>query len=282
MMNTKRIARIMPVLLIGVLMSRVSVEKAHSADPYPEGKTSPGEVRYDLDVFRKWMSFDEPEKTQHVYSDVRLSSVAPYAGEQYPRLLIERYTANASRMTDDNGLLQSIYSWDFSKAKASVLTVDRKTKDTLSKIYAMMDGDIPGLFRYLGKRGLDSYELNEKENIPAGKDVRIKYTTILEMLFAGSDHFRERECELAVANRLAEYCFGVDTWPAFKKILDARNTRPIGRFAYSTIWYYLSGTGWKHWHRNTILGLKREFKAGSRVVYIAGGNDVYQLIKTGV
>jgi hypothetical protein len=281
-MNTMKKTLIISVALICVLISQAAVNVLYAGDAESAERASPKEVRYDKDIFRKWMPFDEPEKSQHVYSDVMLSSAAPYSEMQYPRLVMEKFRGNALYMADDNGLLRAIYSWDFSKAGTSMLKIGPKTRRMLSKIYSMLDRDIPSLFRFLENNGLDSLELNGRENFSNPKDVRIKYTTMLEMLFAEGDYFREREYELAAANRLVEYCFGRETWPAFEKILYTANTWPVGRFAYSTIWYFLSGTGWKQWHMNAILGLKEAFKSGARIVYIAGGNDVYQLIKAGI
>lgn len=277
-----RIQSIAPVLLVAILLSYVPVEFAHSKDPAQTENIPRKEVRKDTEVFGKWMATSELEAMQQVYPDVRISSDPPYAGKHYQRLVVEKYNKNAAHMADDNGLLKTIFSCDFSTMKAKEFKLDRKTRDTLSKIYAMMDGDIPGLLAFMEQQGLDSYSLNEKEKTPSVKDIRVKYTTILEMLLASNEHFRERKRAIAVANRLVEFCFGTDTWPAFEKILKVDKTHPLGRFAYSVIWYYLSGTGWKHWHMDTVTQLKKEFIQGSRVIYIAGGNDIYQLIKAGI
>jgi hypothetical protein len=272
----------LPFILFGILIGLAPAANPRPADPPPDANESRREVRRDIDVFKKWMPVNQAEIIQQVYSDVRLAAVTPYSNNYYPQLVIETYNKNASIMADDNGLLQSIYSRDFKKTEGPAFSIDRATKKTLSEIYQMMDGNIPRLFSYLGKLGLNSSALNEKERMRVSKEVRLKYTTILEMLLAGSSQYKTRECTLAAANRLVEYCFGVDTWPAFEKIMDADNTRPLSRFAYSIIWYYLSGVGWKHWHAETLKGLKKEFDAGSRIIYIAGGNDVYQFIKAGI
>jgi hypothetical protein len=268
--------------LIVILLLPATAKNTFTAALATQTEASRKEIRKDSEVFKKWMASREPEVMQHVYPDARLAAEPPSASDKYPRLVVEKYRKNASHMKDDNGLLRSIYPWDFNDTTAGQPTLDRKTKDLLLKIYTMMDGDIPGLFAFLGKHGLDSYELNQKEKATPVKEIRSKYTTILEMLVAAGEYSLERKRATAVANRLAEFCFGADTWPAFEKYLKSENTRPLARFAYSVVWYYLSGTGWKHWHRDAISNLKNEFNAGAKIVYIAGGNDVYQLIKAGI
>ncbi len=266
------------LFLAAMLLWPAAVTNTYSAEPILAHK----EVRTGAEVFRKWMPAKEPELTQHVFPDTRLTSDPPYASDRYPSLAAEKYRKNAALLKDDNGLLRSIYSFDFSDAHTGEPTLDRTTKNTLLKIYGMMDSDISGLLAFMGKHGLDSYELNQRERTTPVKDVRAKYTAVFETLVAGGEYVLERKRATAVANRLAEFCFGAKTWPAFEKYLKTENTKPVARFAYSVIWYYLSGTGWKHWHRDAIAALKKESSSGGRIVYIAGGNDVYQLIKAGI
>ncbi|MFA6991187.1 MAG: hypothetical protein WC192_04025, partial [Candidatus Babeliales bacterium] len=57
---------------------------------------------------------------------------------------------------------------------------------------------------------------------------------------------------------------------------------PIVRMIYSIMWNYLAGHGWKDWSKSTLSVLKDLTKNGGAVVYIAGGTDIYQLLKYGI
>jgi hypothetical protein len=48
------------------------------------------------------------------------------------------------------------------------------------------------------------------------------------------------------------------------------------------MWNYLAGHGWKDWNKSTLMALKDLTKNGGTVVYIAGGTDIYQLLKYGI
>ena len=48
------------------------------------------------------------------------------------------------------------------------------------------------------------------------------------------------------------------------------------------MWFHLVGEGWKDWHQNCLDALKKEHDQGKRITYLAGGNDMYQLVKHGI
>ena len=54
------------------------------------------------------------------------------------------------------------------------------------------------------------------------------------------------------------------------------------KFLNKNTWYYLAASEWKSWHENTLVRLKKAADAGKTVVYIAGGSDIYQLLKAGI
>jgi hypothetical protein len=104
----------------------------------------------------------------------------------------------------------------------------------------------------------------------------------MRLLFAQEDSERRKAYLFAVANRLFEFCYGPETFAGFKPMLHNTPEYPIVRLLYSTMWHYLVGDGWKHWHNTCLDGLKKEVDSGKRVSYIAGGNDIYQLLKLGI
>lgn len=84
-----------------------------------------------------------------------------------------------------------------------------------------------------------------------------------------------------LANRLFEYLFAWDG-NTHNPIFNQQENYPILRFLYSNIQRYLVDEGWLHWSNETIRNLKDATQDGEVVTYIAGGCDIWQLIKNGI
>ena len=48
------------------------------------------------------------------------------------------------------------------------------------------------------------------------------------------------------------------------------------------MWSNLVGSGWVHWNSECLNALKQESDKNKEIVYIAGGSDIYQMIKHGI
>ena len=156
----------------------------------------------------------------------------------------------------------------------------------LDKKRSYLEDDIPGLVDYLLFNKFSSLEISllEEWEVNNGSHtlLYLKYRNFLETLVHDVESKRKRSVLNSIANRFFEYCFYPYTFDHFHNILKNKENYPVVRFLYEVIWYYLARGEWYAWHRNTLFNLKREHDQGKEVVYIAGGNDIFQLISEGI
>ena len=91
-----------------------------------------------------------------------------------------------------------------------------------------------------------------------------------------------QELLFTLANRFFEFCFSSQTAPLFQKLFLNKQDQAIVRMMYAVMWEKLAGTGWKHWHKETLNALTQATNNGKTIVYLAGGSDIYQMIAHGV
>jgi hypothetical protein len=165
--------------------------------------------------------------------------------------------------------------------KFSVPSVD-EFKKLFSQIYVLLEGDIGAFVAHLKKNGFANKKLNAREKKRGIDAVVKKYNDWYKILFDLEDEEERDEFLFSIANKFFEFCFSKETFPQFKKILSNPEYHSIARMFYSIIWTNLSEVGWQHWHIDSLCALKKEADSGKEVLYIAGGTDIYQLIKSGI
>ncbi len=148
----------------------------------------------------------------------------------------------------------------------------------LQTFYLLADTDIGSLVDLLSNFGL--FDNGDKNN--TSNNLVEQFTGITQLLFSGQTESRKIELMFNLANRYAEWVFG-DKFPTTtqRMLVDADKHQAL-RYLYSVIWQKLAGHGWKNWHQSALTNLAQEAANGKTVVYIAGGSDLFQLIRSGV
>ncbi len=163
--------------------------------------------------------------------------------------------------------------------------IDKAVKH-LEKMRSYLESDISLFVDYLIFHKFTSFEISMLEQWDVNNDnlneIYRKYRNFLETLLHDIDYSNKYSVLNSVANRFFEYCFYPTTFNHFTGILKSKENFPVARFLYEVIWYYLARGEWYAWHGNTLSNLKREHDQGKEVVYIAGGNDIFQLISSGI
>ena len=156
-------------------------------------------------------------------------------------------------------------------------------KENLEIIYDTIQKDMLNFLSILNES-----EFLAPENVQSEKDgesshnIIEKYNGLFQLLFANANEEEQKEYLFAVSNRFFEYCFQEDTFPAFERLLLNKEAYPLARMLYAVTWYNLAGNGWKNWHEESLKNLKALADEGNQIVYIAGGSELYQLMKAGI
>jgi len=227
------------------------------------------------EVFGRWMN------TQCVFHDRSLISMKDNVNEAYGLAVQKKYHDQAVLLKPLNELIESIFATDIKHEKLDVVVHDNLKKN-LVYLYGLLENDLPGFIDFLRHHGLESNDVNTQDKAIDFHDVIKKYYGLMQLLFAHTDYIAETGYLFSSANRFFEFFFMPDTWKYGKAMLTDPALYPIARVFYATIWYYLSGHGWKHWNKACLDALKKEYDAGKKIVYIASGNDVYQLLRYGM
>jgi len=154
---------------------------------------------------------------------------------------------------------------------------------TLKNIYGWLQNDVDKFVQYLSQVGVAGFAASREEEQISNDLIADKYWAIFQHLFGLQDMFKQYYYLFTVANNFFEYCFSEKSFSKFKELLiDQKENHSITRLLYCIIWKYLASIGWKHWHQDSINNLKEAAKKGHEIVYVAGGSDIYQLIKNGI
>ncbi len=167
--------------------------------------------------------------------------------------------------------------------------INDEFRQNFSTIYQLIENNMPRFVSYLKDHGFLSTQ-NTDQNAAMQADsqnldvnlVINKYRYLDRLFFSNPSKIVEKERLFSFANRCFEYCFHPSTWPDFKRYLDNDSDHQLVKFLYSTMWYHLVGDGWKDWNNQTLSQIAEKSRQGARVVYVAGGLDIYQLLKYGI
>jgi hypothetical protein len=222
-------------------------------------------------------------KKQQIFDTLPITKIADDI-EGHVHFVFEKYKNEKSYTSVLETLLKSFgYTGDFSNPQAIVLPENVKTK--LKQFYSDLDHNVPEFIETLKMLGFANAAINEQEEkmYESGnsKDLVDRYKIFMHLLLAQKDEIKELEYFFTVGRNFFNYCYG-ETGPQFVELLKDKANHSIGRLLYSVLWWALSGTGWRYWQLQTLKALKEEVDKGKEVIYIAGGNDLYHMVKRGI
>lgn len=217
--------------------------------------------------------------TQNIFADKDMSSMKCLIDHHFCELFQKRFSERRQELQQFN---QFFIRSSLHPSLLNQKNNKDETKKSLGLIYDLLQYDMHGFVNYLKQNGFYSDQINKAEEQTFFKDVIQKYNDFVQLLFLQDDAEESRAFLFSLANHFFEYCFGDATWPCFKVLLYNQNDYPILRFFYATMWYFLAGVGWNDWHAEALAQLKKTTQEGQWIVYVAGGSDIYQLLKHGM
>lgn len=226
------------------------------------------------EVFAKWLAWQRVVEAVQPKSFLKANvfqnngqDLKNYYKKKYDTIFGYKYCLNSLTdgfFSDSNGL------------------VNLKTNKTFMRVYNDFDHDIGDLLNLFQLHGFVQGAVNKEEQGLPVEVVVQRCRSVLKTFFPIPDHKVRYQYCFNVATRMFDWCFGEKTHKNFSTILMSPEKHQLARFCHGVMWYYLVGEGWKHWHKDCLTRVVKEAKAGKEIVYIAGGNDIYQLLKNGV
>jgi len=235
-----------------------------------------GETKEASEILGKWVHWQYAYKDR----DIRTmgKSLVPNHGQLFYQLCtgFEFLNDQAKNLFDR--------SPNVSKTLAPKKHTSQKITEhtTFNKLYGYLDNNIQGFLEYLKTHNFAAENINNHEQEVSIFSTIDKYKLFMRSLYHGQEETAQNEYLFATANRFFEFCFDEKSFNYFHELLENQAYHPIARFLYSVMWFHLVGEGWKDWHQNCLDALKKEHDQKKRITYIAGGNDIYQLIKNGI
>lgn len=227
-------------------------------------------------VFKKWFSW------QTILQDAPIQEYVKYIDNPaYLASFKVQYRTVSSRLRSVVPFLQALTDGQINE-KGFQLTapIQQQFAANLAAFYNFVDADVEQLVSLLKDLKLNDAQTDQHETA-IDHNVVEKYTILASLLFPVSNKVDEVPILFAFSNRLFEWSFGKG-WPTFKSMHMTASDHPLVRFFYTTMWYNLAGSGWKNWHAESLALLKAQADSGKRIKYLAGGSDIYQLIKAGI
>ncbi len=259
------------MLLLGCKFVIVSAFRfALTARPVSTVKTA-------QDVLGNWVL------SQRCYSDYSFDNMPDGMNEFFLQRFNKSYLKYKDKLTSLVPFLSECTNGYISEnGQISGFEIDDDFRQNFSTIYQLIENNMPRFVSYLKDHKFDSTQSGIKDQDSDVNFVINKYRFLDRLFFSNPSKFVEKERLFSFANRCFEYCFNVSTWPDFKKYLDNNSDQQLVKFLYSTMWYHLVGEGWKDWNNQTLMQIAEKSQKGARVVYVAGGLDIYQLLKYGI
>ena len=226
------------------------------------------------EVFRKWFDI------QQVFDVVDLTAHSNSLDKENLLYLKDQENITLDFLTTI-GLYFNFFSnqqisnvWD-TKSNLS----EEKIVSNFKNLYKLFNSDIQGLVEYLKKQ---NFGTEKSTDVKGAVSYVEEYKNLAQVLFFNKDPLVTENLLFTVGNKLFDYCFNTKTWPNFKSMLLDETQHEIAKFLYSVMWWNLAGSGWKNWSAQSLKYLKQRADDGCEVIYIAGGSDIYQLIKHGI
>lgn len=229
------------------------------------------------DVFKKWIDIQE------IMPDKNLATMADQLNDDFLASFKNQYEQSAPLLTSLTPLLDSITASHInSHGYFLKAPMNDMLTSSLSNLYQLLQNDMPGFINLVKDSNFLANQTSRSQDSESFAHAIEKYHALLNLLFAHPNQVTRNHYLFAVANQFYEYCFNPKTFNDFCKLHQNKNIYPITRLLYATTWFNLAGNGWKTWHEDCLKALRQSAQQGKQVVYIAGGSDIYQLIKAGV
>lgn len=223
------------------------------------------------EVFKKWNAW------QHIMQDVDLTQIRTKPASSVVDNFRAAYENSLYQLNHYRPFLTKITNEQINEFGYQFRnTADDSFLENLGQIQTLVAHNMPEFIAFLKEHGF-----TKNPDYVKGKilDKNLALTTVL---FPTQNKDEAEQVLFSVANKFFEFCFNTHTFPIFQKMLLDPTQHAITKYLYSTIWFHLAGTGWKNWSSNTLDRLEEEAKAGKTIKYIAGGSDVFQMLKRGV
>lgn len=228
-------------------------------------------------VFRKWID------CQEIYQDCDFAKKAELLDDNFLLAFKENYENDFAQLKFFNLFLSGLSDNQINENGYQLKPPLNETmKFRLRLLYHLIDTDFESFIECLRLNGFTAHNEENQEERGTILDVIEKYKAFIRLLLSDKNKLAEDESLFALSNRLFEGCFGAQTAHIYQSLLANQADYPIARFLNSIIWHHLVGEGWKHWHENCLIDLKKEADAGKEIVYIAGGSDLLALLKKGI
>ena len=233
-------------------------------------------TRTDLQVFDTWIT-GKGGYSQYIFKDIDFRLLCERNQKTVKRTMLIRY----KHLKNDLQFLRFYFN-NYFQIKNFEEEIDLFLKK-MDKLYLFMQKDIGLFLQHFIDSGLAQLVIDREERDEEGMDSAMdRYIALMRLFCSDRLLLNERQYLFTLANNFFDYCFSQKTFPQFKKLLNHRRYHPIARLLYSTMWKHLAGDGWKEWHQSCLNNLQDAASAGKKITYIAGGCDIYQLIKNGI
>ncbi len=229
-----------------------------------------------LELFEKWI------KIQHTISDRNLNDLSSTLDDGYLSRFRKNYQEAIPTLQSLASLLNTTTGGAIN-ADGHMLCppLNDAMKERLSFFFSAWEEQPARMVDYL--RSINFTDPTETTDKTGNFNITVeKYKALTKLFISAPSDRQEEECSIALANRLAEYCYSNETFPHYQRTLLNAQDHSIARMLHTILWYNLIGNGWKLWHENCLQSLKQEADKGKRIKYIAGGNDIYTLLSRGI
>jgi hypothetical protein len=220
-------------------------------------------IKTEDDMFSRW------KKIQHVFGKVNLQQAA-YDSSDIKFVSLQTRYAAILNFLQTNAVFFDLFSESYIQDGFFKTQVPSQEilQQRFTYVYDLLENDMFGFIAYLKDQNV-SGDLEE-------------YKDIIQLLFLSNNFFDTYQYLFTLANKFFEFCFYSDTWKTFEDLQINNADHPIAKLFYAIMWFHLAGNGWKNWSDDALKNIKKEADRGKEIVYIAGGSDIYQLIKQGV
>lgn len=253
-----------------IVMKKILLLILCAAAPYVTIQAS---VREAARVFNRWSTI------QQIIPDCLFQDLIPEINEQFARDFCRSYENRLPLLNKGMPFLKAFTNESiYEKGYAITWPLNEVFVKNLQTTYMLADKDIRELLLFF--QSLNLFELKHDQSSFDGLIDQFNYT--LELFFSGQPEYKKVEFMFNLANRYTEWLFGPNFKTVGQRMMTDKTTHQILRHLYGVIWQKLAGFGWKNWHQSALDNVAQEVAAGKTVIYIAGGSDIYQLIKNGV
>lgn len=233
------------------------------------------EIKTDTEIFKKWIDH------QRVFHDQSLLRTPDQIDQQF----WERFIRTCNRYTDHivpaYSFLENLTAKSFGpEIIAPKLSFEGQRN--FAQMYSWFEADPLQFLEYMKNQRFSDCIVNHTEQHCDINATIKRYKTLFKVLLNQPSKDARSAYAFSFANKAFESCFCSPAFTDFLSILNNPLHHQVARFLYTMIWFNLVGEGWKHWHKECLKAIRKEAAHGKEIVYIAGGNDIYQLLQEGV